>query len=197
MGLMKPNIDYIWQLDSDEFYMKNDIEKVKNFLENEKPTYIEVKQLHFFKNFRTIAVGQLQGWGWETPQPRIQKYYPNCRYISHRPPIIVDPKTGLKTIDGKRINLTERAGVYCFHYNYVTDKQVYEKMFYYATEFPQILRLKTWVKDVWIQWDANKDYVERTFGTHPTAWRGSKTASYEGKHPEEIEKILCKKLNSK
>ena len=190
MPLIDPSTDYVWQLDSDEFYMRPDLDKVKDYLEKERPTYVDVRQLHFFKNFKTIAVGQTEGWGWETPQPRIQKFYPGCKYIEHRPPMIVDPRTGVGNGDIKRANLTEKTGVVCFHYNYVTNKQVREKMAYYATEFPQVQRLQTWVKDVWEAWDKNRDLVESNFGTHPTAWKGSKTAGYGGPHPEEMEKRI-------
>jgi len=186
MELVDDDTDYIWQLDSDEFYMFDDLEKVKNYLIKESPSYVTVKQLHFFKNFETIATGQSQGWGWETPQPRIQKFYKGCRYIEHRPPMIVNPQTNIPNDQIKLQNLTEQTEVMCFHYSYVTDKQVREKMAYYAEEFPQAPRLKTWIKDVWEQWDINKFYVERTFGTHPTAWQNSITVPYKTIHPEHM-----------
>jgi len=190
MELVDSDTDYIWQLDSDELYKHSDIERTIEFLEREKPTYVTIKQLHFFKNFRTIAVGQTTGWGWETPQPRIQRFYPGCRYIEHRPPMIIDPVTGKNNKDINYKNLTEETGVFCFHYNYVTEKQVREKIAYYAIEFPQAPRLKTWINDVWESWDRNREFVEYNYGTHPTAWRGSVTRPYNDDHPEEMEKRL-------
>lgn len=186
MGLIDDDTDYIWQLDSDEFYFLKDLEKVKNYLIKEKPTYVTVKQFHFFKNYFTRAVGQSRGWGWEIPQPRIQKFYPDCLYTEHRPPMIVSPITNIPNDRIKTQNLTQETGVVCFHYNYVTNKQVREKMAYYAAEFPEAPRLQTWVKDVWERWDTDKEFVERNYGTHPTAWEGSYTEPYKGNHPEQM-----------
>lgn len=190
MKLINDDIDYIWQLDSDEFYMLKDLQIVKNYLIKEQPTYVTVEQIHFFKNFQTIAVGQSFGWGWETPQPRIQKFYPGCKYIEHRPPMIVNPITNIPNNQIKVQNLTQYTGVMCFHYNYVTDKQVKEKIAYYAEEFPEVPRLKTWIQHVWEQWDINKEFVEKTYGTHPTAWPDSHTKTYTGTHPEQMDKKI-------
>lgn len=190
LKLVHDDIDYIWQLDSDELYLYRDLNTVKEYLIKELPTYVTVKQLHFWKNFKTIAVGQSMGWGWETPQPRIQKYYKGCRYTKHRPPMIQNPRTGVNNDQIKSQNLTEMTGVKCFHYNYVTDKQVFEKISYYAAEFPQAPRLQTWYNNVWIQWDKDKGFVERIYGTHPTAWQSSYTIPYTGIHPEQMEKRI-------
>lgn len=189
MQLVNPDTDYVWQLDSDEFYMKSDLYVVRKFLEsNPGYTYLTVRQHHFWKNFKTVAVGQEAGWGWETPQPRIQKFYKGCKYVEHRPPIIIDPLTGESNDKIRPTNLTDQTGVWCYHYNYVTDKQVHEKMAYYAAEFPQASRLGTWIKDVWEQWDHDRLFVESRFGTHPSSWKGSYTQPFNGRHPEEIEK---------
>ena len=193
MRFIDDDVDYIWQLDSDEFYFKKDLEKTADFLNKEYPTYVTVKQRHFWKNFHTIAVGQRMGWGWETPQPRIQKYYPGCLYLEHRPPMILNPESGIKNSDIKSMNLLKETGIWCYHYNYVTDKQVCEKMAYYAEEFPQVTRLKTWYEFVWKKWDYDKNMIESLYGTHPSAWQGSCTQPYDGPHPEEIEKCFLSK----
>ena len=185
MKLLNPDTDYIWHLDSDEFYMKEDLRKTREWLEKENPTFVTIDFLHFFKNYFTVAIGG-QGWGWDTPIPRIQKYYPNALYTTHRPPCISDPN-GVPNEKIRPLHLSNVTGVKCFHYSYVTDKQVNEKMAYYATEFSQVERLKTWYQNVWKGWDINRDFVENTYGTHPTAWRGSRTTSYNGPHPETME----------
>jgi hypothetical protein len=190
LNLVNDDIDYIWQLDSDELYLLKDLYTVKNYLIKEQPTYVVVKQLHFFKNFKTIAVGQSLGWGWETPQPRIQKFYKGCKYTEHRPPMIQNPITGINNNKIKSQNLTNETGVLCYHYNYVTDKQVFEKISYYASEFPQIPRLKNWYNIIWKGWDKNKEYIENSYGTHPTAWQNSRTIPYLGIHPEQMKRKI-------
>ena len=190
MNFVSDDTDYIWQLDCDEFYMRDDLKKTFRWLAEKSPTYVVVKYHHFWKNFSTVAVGQKLGWGWETPAPRIQKFYKNCHYIEHRPPMIVDPYTGIKNIDVLPANLTAETGTWCYHYSYVTDKQVLEKMTYYIAEFPEASRLKTWIEKVWKQWDVDKDFVEHTYGTHPSAWQGSYTEPFNGIHPEEIERLI-------
>jgi hypothetical protein len=72
----------------------------------------------------------------------------------------------------------------------VTEKQVREKMAYYANEFPGIDRLKSWFQEVWQAWDSDVERIEATYGTHPTAWKGSHTEPFTDRHPEEIEKLI-------
>lgn len=190
MQLIKDDTDYVWQLDSDEFYMKSDLYRVRELLTtNPSFTFLTVHLHHFWKNFKTVAVGQEGGWGWETPAPRIQKFYKGSKYIDHRPPVIIDPITGNTNDKICPANLTDLTGIRCYHYSFVTDKQVLEKMAYYSAEFPESSRLRTWVKDVWKSWDHDRHLVESKFGTHPSSWRGSYTRDFNGRHPEEIEKM--------
>lgn len=185
MRLIHDDIDYVWQLDSDEFYMKDDMLKVRKWLETEKPTYVLVKLFHFFKNYHTIGRGG-EGWGWDQPAPRIQRFYKDARYSEHRPPSITNPATGSKNENIRPANMTTSLGVYCYHYTYVTNKQVCEKMRYYMSEFPGTPRLQSWIKNVWEVWDKDPLGVEQQHGTHPSAWRGSRTEKFLGEHPESM-----------
>ena len=48
--------DYIWQIDADEFYKAEDIEKVKSFLiENPDVTRIDIQTINFWHGFKAIG----------------------------------------------------------------------------------------------------------------------------------------------
>ena len=69
---------------------------------------------------------------------------------------------------------------------------MFEKISYYATEFPQVPRLQGWYDTVWKGWYLNKEFVENNYGTHPTAWQDSRTTPYTGIHPEEMNEWIKK-----
>ena len=48
MPHLSDNIDYLWQIDSDELYKKEDIEKMIQILEEEKFTSVDVRSTSFY-----------------------------------------------------------------------------------------------------------------------------------------------------
>ena len=45
---MHDDIDYLWNLDSDEVYTKKDIEKLIEILETEKYTSVDIRSCSFY-----------------------------------------------------------------------------------------------------------------------------------------------------
>jgi len=182
MKLVPADSNYIWQIDSDEFYMSSDIIKMKQILVAGNYTYVEFPVYNFFKNMHTIGVGGSE-WAWDTPFPRLFKYRPGFTYTTHRPPTVCN----LNGIDLRQVTPlnAKSVDIWMWHYSYVLDQQVLEKMKYYQKVFGRNY-MDTWYKNVWLRWtEENKDEIEAKHSTHPTG-TGAKTKLFLGPHPEVI-----------
>ena len=84
--------DYLWQIDIDEFYRKEDMLKIMKLLNNDPSiTAISFKQKSFWGSIDYIsesyALLRNKG-GWN----RIFKWDTGYKYITHEPPTVVDEK---------------------------------------------------------------------------------------------------------
>lgn len=85
LDMSMPN-DVLIINDADEFYVPEDIRRVRQFFdENPHATELIVNFLHFYKDFQHIAV---PGPEWSTAHQRIIKYSRNAKYNSH--PVLTD-----------------------------------------------------------------------------------------------------------
>ena len=57
MDNIDDDIDYIWNLDSDEVYKTEDLEKIVKFLEEEKPSSVGVRSCSFYGGFTDYLTG--------------------------------------------------------------------------------------------------------------------------------------------
>lgn len=191
--LLKPDIDYLWMVDSDEVYRTRDILAVKRFLEEEAPTSIGVQSCSFYGGFGHY----LTGFELKTDNfLRIFRYMPGCTWKSHRPPTIDYPTE----IPRKHVNSDEffaKTGVQMYHYSYVFPRQVYTKTSYYKTfvangTIPEYFRTVylPWVRGNVIQ----RQMIERQYlGVHewiPQRRGPCFTTPFVGKHPEAIERNM-------
>lgn len=176
MALCPRDVDYVWIADTDEFYHYNDIEFMKDSLNIYEFDQVDVKMYHFFKNFNTIARGG-DGWAYETKIPRIFKYFPYAMFKSHRPIKLIENPVKVETNDVK-----------CYHYSYISRKEVYEKMLYYTREFKRDY-INNWFLPVWEKWtEQNAKEIESKYSVHPSC-AGAYTEQFEGIHPIDINQI--------
>ena len=179
MELVPDDVNYIWVADSDEFYHYEDISYIKNQLEQNKYTFVEFFMYHFWKNINTIGVGG-EGWSYEKEIDRIFQYYPGARFTSHRPITMLNQEG----VSVKEVNplKAENNPVMCFHYSYIVQKNVYEKMKYYTKTFDRDY-IKEWYEPVWRSWsEETKDEIESKYSIHPSN-PGAKTKHVELIHP--------------
>ena len=179
LDLVPKDTDYVWEIDTDEFYKDDDICLMKNMLSVHKYTYVEFQVFNFFKNMDYIGTGG-DGWGYDTPFPRIFKYYPNCKWSNHRPPTILDENG----VDYRQLfPLTGNNNpVKMYHYSYVTEKQVEEKIKYYTKAFGRDY-YNEWYLPYYKQWTPqNRIKLEKTYSAHPSRPHGI-TKRFTQEHP--------------
>jgi len=127
--------DYLWQLDSDEFYKHEDIIKIKKLLEERKPDSIHFFANHFFGGFDKYIDENGRRWGNDIPWKRIFKHKPGKSFwIEHRPPTYICD--GKNCDNGVVINRNETLslGLKMFHYSYVQESQIKFKSSYFKNE---------------------------------------------------------------
>jgi len=191
MEFLDDETDYIWNLDCDEVFKPEDIEKVINLLETEKYTSVGFKSVTFYGGFDKCLGGFEEG----AEFMRIRKVYPGSYWQTHRPPTIAHK------IDNpwpeKHLNfdfLAQKHGVRMYHYSYVFPDQVFNKLKYYKEYLSKDNCIDDYFYKVYLPWvtggpDTKIEIEDRYRGVHEfkPSYRGvCRTKKFEGEHPEII-----------
>lgn len=126
--------DYVWQLDSDEAYKEEDLPRLARLIQDSPDvSCVYFKTIDFFQGFDRIMVGK-NDHKRSSHLDRIWRFKKGSRFIGHRPPDLYCPGENKFMGQGKRLDgewLAATHGIYLYHYSYVTDKQVRDKMVFY------------------------------------------------------------------
>ncbi len=193
--------DFVWLLDSDELYQPSDMEQIARTLHDD-PQLMAVEMRHrvFFGGLERIAHGR----HWETTFWRIHRHHPGARYISHRPVNIMHPTSGQTLNEMKHISADQLddSGIRMFHYSYVLDRQVEEKIRYHAhwrpTKYPKERDVNyfhyDYIEKIWQPWKTDRAKIEQEFGISPQVYKDAAgnpvsadcTVPFTGAHPPAI-----------
>lgn len=196
MKYIKPDVDYIWNLDCDEIYKSEDLEKMIDFLKKEKPTSVGLQSCSFYGGFDHY----LTGFELNTDNfLRVFKYEEGSTWLTHRPPTIQYPPN--KNVIRKHITSDElfsRTGIQMYHYSYVFPDQVFNKINYYKSKVSRDNCIDNYFETVYIPWvisneEKRKKIEKAYYGVHefkPEVRGECYTKSFELKHPESIIKNL-------
>jgi len=191
---LREDIDYLWNLDSDEIYKTKDIQKTIEFLEREKPTSVGVRSKSFYGGFEHYLTG------FELNRDnflRIFRIVNGSKWLTHRPPTIEYPKNAniiQKHVDSD--TFFKQTGVEMYHYSYVFPSQVKNKIQYYKAKVSIDKCIDNYYNLIYIPWinadEFGKYEIEKKYlGVHEfkPQFRGSCfTAEFDGKHPESVSK---------
>lgn len=176
--------DYLWQVDIDEFYKSGDMSRIIEMLDKDPDiTAVSFKQLTFWGSpaYRCDSVYLRLG---ADIFHRLFKFGKGYRYVSHRPPTVVDGRgrdlRAIKYIDGARL---AEEGVYLYHYSLLFPKQVEEKAGYYSgMRFEHSPGIREW---------AETDYYKITnpFRAHNVHVYPGWLEKYNGDHPEQVARM--------
>lgn len=123
--------DYIWQVDDDEIYKPEDLVKIADILrEDSNTTAVSFYWQNFYKGFDRVMVAEPPYEVW-----RLFRFRPGYRFLTHRPPTVVDPATGaiMNEIHPLRGSVLAETGIYLYHYSYIYDHQVRDKIRYHTS----------------------------------------------------------------
>lgn len=178
--------DWLWQVDSDEFYLTRDIKSIIHLLEHDPTiTAVSFPYVEFFASFSTCITGVWHVY--EHPRfHRLFRWGKGYVYKSHRPPTVLNDRgVDLRTLNWIRTPYNEGRSIRLYHYSYVLPKQIKQKVGYYVN----------------VDWtDAFKEneqwMEEEYFGIKHPMFLGERRGlalqwleGYSGMHPEAIEQL--------
>lgn len=193
---LNDDIDYLWNLDSDEVYKKEDLEIMVSFLESEKPSSVGVRSCTFYGGLEKY----LTGFELKTDNfKRIFRVTPGSEWLTHRPPTIKYPPNSKIPI--KHINSDElyrMTGVQMYHYSYVFPNQVHNKIQYYKEVITGKNAIDDYFDNVYLPWvlgdSSEKERIENIYnGVHefkPEVRGECRTSDFKGDHPESIRRSI-------
>jgi glycosyltransferase involved in cell wall biosynthesis len=171
--------DYLWQVDSDEFYMPEDIEKVGRILYRDPSiAAVSFKMLTFWGSMDYWVDSWYLRMGADIYH-RLFKWEPGYKYVTHRPPTVVDEQgRNLREVNWLEGNtLQEKEGIFLYHYSLLFPKQVLEKSRYYTFEVGKGKSTSPeWVQDSFLT--LKKPYRVHNVYKYP-GW----LSRYKGPHP--------------
>lgn len=200
MQYLNSDTDYIWNLDSDEIFLPEDIEKIIEILREEKYTSVGFKSLTFYGGFDRY----LTGFEERAEFIRIRKVYPGSFWKTHRPPTIQHTWKG-PALPEKHLNFEichSKYGIKMYHYSYVFPLQVNMKGRYYCESLNPQTTIQNFFENVYLPWvtgdDSIKIRIEDQFdGVHeyiPSERGPCRTEKFTGRHPRIIEENMEKLL---
>lgn len=175
--------DYLWQVDIDEFYRPNDMERVLTMLsEDPSITAVSFKQITFWGGFDYLTDSWYLKQG-AAIYHRLFKWGTGYLYHSHRPPTVLDPQgRNLRDLVWVNADSLARQGIVLYHYSLLFPKQVDEKTRYYANgpwgEYSAGI----------IRW-AEENYlttIHRPFRMHNVHTHPGWIIRFTGEHPEQV-----------
>ncbi len=178
--------NYLWQVDSDEFYLDKDIRFVINRLESDPSiTAITFKQISFWGSVDCVVDGYYLMAG-AANYHRLFKWGPNYIYAGHRPPTVLNSDgVDLRHINWQDGDMLEQQGVYLYHYSLLFPKQVKEKCDYYANiDWTDYSAMQKWADDAY-------NTLKRPFRVHNVYEHPSWLEKYDGGHPEVIYEMMA------
>lgn len=175
--------DWLWQVDSDEFFKQEDIAVIFSLLDDSKAvSTISFPYFEFFGSFESLITG-----AWHLYEQslchRIFRWGPGYRYATHRPPTVLD-KNGQDLRENKWISrpMNGTKPIYLYHYSYVFPKQAQQKVGYYSNvEWTESFRQnQRWYEESF-------QLLRKPMFLGEKGWPNLQwLESYEGSHPEAI-----------
>jgi hypothetical protein len=192
--LIPLDTDFVWWIDSDEVYHDETFDQVLELLQTNQYDGMSFKAISFYGGFDRV----MTGFEAEFEVHRIQRWYPNAVWASHRPPTVLAPD-GRPWRDHRYLNHHETAkrNWFMYHYSYVLPSVMKAKSEYYHTWTQTIPDYFNRVYLPWVTGNAaKKTEIESAYqGVHdwlPQNRGDCYTAKFTGSHPREIEKSLAK-----
>jgi len=178
--------NYLWQVDSDEFYKTEDINSViKMLTENPSISEISFRTITFWGGLNFKVDGILLRLG-DQDFHRLFSWKKGYKYLTHRPPTVVNEQ-GVNLLNQNSIPAKKLAkiGIFLYHYEYLFPIQVYNKANYYANA-PHCKGLRPsriWVDDCYMN-------LSKPFRVHNIHRWLSWLEPYSGTHPPIVVNML-------
>ncbi len=199
--------DYLWQVDVDEFYQPSDMAAVIGLLAADPSiTAVSFNTITFWGAPDYLVDSWYLRRGAATYH-RLFKWGAGYRYVTHRPPTVVDDDgQDLREVNWLPADKLEARGIRMYHYSLLLPKQVLEKCEYYSrADWAQRQNALDWAHRAYLKLqrpyhlhnvDTFPGCLYRYAGTHPPQllemWReiSAVESVYEIRRKDDIEALL-------
>ncbi len=177
--------DYLWQIDIDEFYREEDMERIIRLLQNEPsitsvtfPTHTFWGDINYVSDSWALRRG-------EKYYHRLFKWSKNYKYLTHEPPTVLD-ENGIDLrqkhwISGKEML---RKKIFMYHYSLLFPWQVEQKVKVYQNEKPDDCSGIT-------DWAENNFFrIGNPYRVHNLYLYPSWLKRFRGQHPAQAIKMI-------
>jgi hypothetical protein len=174
--------DYLWQVDSDEFYHEEQMGWIVALLGRERPDAVSFPTLSFWGDVRYIANSFYLIRDNAREFHRLFAWGPGYTYKTHRPPTVLDAE-GVDTRRKRwvRARDLERGGIYMYHYCLLFPHQVFNKVSYYEgrVNYP----IGSWEESVYRR-------LEKPYRAHIVYQSIGWIERFAGGHPQQIAAMM-------
>jgi hypothetical protein len=173
--------NWLWQVDVDEFYRADEVTRLLTALRQRPDVHaVSFKQTGFWASPRF----QYDGWYLRhllSEWHRLFRWGPGYRYVTHRPPTVVDADgQELRGLGAMGAEETEAMGVRLYHYSQLFPRQVREKCEYYRdAEWARRRKALRWYDRCFMRLQC--PYRIHNVYSHPS-W----LERYSGPHPRQV-----------
>lgn len=175
--------DWLWQVDIDEFYMPEAMERVMDMLRQEpNVSTVSFPTITFWGDTDIEVNGFAMRTGGQDFR-RLFRFGPGYRYTKHRPPTVVDPqgREVTKWVRGRRMRAK---GVWLYHYAQLFPDQVLRKSAYYERLSPKARHATQWAQQAYVA-------LHSPFHVHKSYRHLSWLEGYAGPHPPQINQMMA------
>ena len=203
----RANGNYLWQLDSDEFYHEEQLARLMNILRTKRPDMVSFPMITFWGSPDYTVDGFFLIRDKHDQIPRLFAWGPGYTYATHRPATVLDEQgVDLRKKFWLRARDLQRKQIYMYHYSLLFPHQVFSKVSYYK-DFLNI-RIDTWEESVYLRLekpfrahnvDEHIGWLERFSGEHPAAIRAmmadiqNQTVEVAQRDCTDVEDLLAKR----
>lgn len=178
--------DYLWQIDIDEFYRAEDMERVLTLLQSDPSiTAVSFRQ----RTFWARPDYEVDGWPLRrgaNVYHRLFRWGPGYRYVTHEPPTVVDGGgRDLRSLNWLRADSSKLRGITMYHYSLLFPWQVEQKVRVYRDEKPDSCAgIVEWADEAYSR-------LGRPYHVHNLYMSPSWLQRYRGDHPVEVSRMMA------
>lgn len=174
--------NYLWQVDSDEFYHEEQMKQLIDFLEEKKPDAVSFPTITFWGGLDYIVDSFYLIRDGAAEFHRLFAWAPGYRYETHFPPTVVDEQgVDLRRKFWVRAFQLRRMNIFMYHYSLLLPQQVFSKVRYYKARNKSAI--DSWEETVYRR-------LENPFRAHNVYWHIGWLERFQGEHPAAVQLMM-------
>jgi hypothetical protein len=185
--------NYLWQIDSDEFYRESDMPPILKLLENGVGR-VTFPQHSFWGGLDYVNNGLfLAGFDRGFSGARLFAWGEGFQYTEHRPPTVIDREGKHVRLRGDMSSrMMAGRGIYRYHYCLVFPSQVQTKIGYYGTHSQMKAEHRGAFIPAMLSWhESNFKQITHPFHLHNIQETLSWIRPFRGTHPAQVINMMA------